>query len=146
VEEARGPGESGRVFTQENGDAYHPDWISRRFKRIVEVLGLPPIRLHDLRHGSATLSLLAGTDIKVVQERLGPSSRQITSDTYTSVLPQLMRSEAESTISIVPRADRDKKKRAPKPTPAVDEDPTTTDAGATASPADGPDEGKSQAA
>lgn len=49
--------ESGRVFTQENGDAYHPDWISRRFKRIAEVLDLPSIRLHDLRHGSATLSL-----------------------------------------------------------------------------------------
>jgi len=49
------------------------------------------------------LSLLAKNDIKVVQERLGHSSRQITSDTYTSVLPELMRSEAESTLSVVPR-------------------------------------------
>jgi integrase len=44
-------------------------------------------RLHDLRHISATLSLLAKNGIKVVQGRLGQSSRQITSDTYTSVLP-----------------------------------------------------------
>ncbi|GAA3371291.1 tyrosine-type recombinase/integrase [Streptomyces sannanensis] len=95
--------ESGRVFTQEDGTGYHPDWMSRRFKRLVEVLGLPPVRLHDLRHGSATLSLLAGTDIKVVQERLGHSSRQITSDTYTSVLPELMHAEAEALSSIVPR-------------------------------------------
>ncbi|WP_406305163.1 hypothetical protein OHA61_26750 [Streptomyces sp. NBC_00885] len=44
-----------------------------------------------------------GNDIKVVQEKLGHSSRQITSDTYTSVLPELLRAEAESTLSVVPR-------------------------------------------
>ncbi|WP_406050872.1 site-specific integrase [Streptomyces virginiae] len=95
--------ESGCVFTMENGAALHPDWISRRFKRLVELSGLPPVRLHDLRHLSASLALLAGTDIKVVQERLGHSSRQITSDTYTSVLPELFRTEAESTVAVVPR-------------------------------------------
>jgi integrase len=95
--------ESERVFTQENGEPYHPDRISRRFKRLVELSGLPPVRLHDLRHISATLSLLAKNDIKVVQERLGHSSRQITSDTYTTVLPELMCAEAESTLSVVPR-------------------------------------------
>jgi integrase len=96
--------DSGRVFTQENGKAYHPDWFSRRFRRLVELSGLPPVRLHDLRHISASLSLLAKNDIKVVQERLGHSSRQITSDTYTTVLPELMRAEAESTLAVVPRA------------------------------------------
>lgn len=100
--------ETNRVFTQENGEPYHPDWISRRFKRLVELSGLPPVRLHDLRHISATLSLLAKNDIEVVQERLGHSSRQITSDTYTSVLPQLMTAEAESTISIVPRSGQER--------------------------------------
>ncbi|MGP8301959.1 tyrosine-type recombinase/integrase [Streptomyces inhibens] len=95
--------ESDRVWTQENGEPLHPDWVSRRFKRLVELSGLPPVRLHDLRHISATLSLLAKIDIKVVQERLGHSSRQITSDTYTSVLPEMMRAEAESTLSVVPR-------------------------------------------
>ncbi|MET7764290.1 tyrosine-type recombinase/integrase [Streptomyces sp. NPDC005393] len=59
--------------------------------------------MHDLRHLAATLSLLAGTDIKVVQEKLGHSSRQITSDTYTSVLPGMMRAEAESVMTVVRR-------------------------------------------
>ncbi|MCR8573118.1 site-specific integrase [Streptomyces sp. Isolate_219] len=95
--------ETGRVWTHENGEEIHPDWMSRRFKRLVELSGLPPVRLHDLRHLAATLSLLAGTDIKVVQEKLGHSSRQITSDTYTSVLPEMMRAEAESVMSVVPR-------------------------------------------
>ncbi|HET6355441.1 site-specific integrase [Streptomyces sp.] len=95
--------ESGLAFTHENGEPLHPDWVTRRFKRLVELSGLPPIRLHDARHISASLSLLAGNDIKVVQEKLGHSSRQITSDTYTSVLPELLRAEAESTLSVVPR-------------------------------------------
>ena len=76
---------------------------ARGQRRLIHHFGLYPVRLHDLRHISATLSLLAKNDIKVVQERLGHSSRQITSDTYTSVLPELMRSEAESTLSVVPR-------------------------------------------
>ncbi|MET8613393.1 tyrosine-type recombinase/integrase [Streptomyces sp. SCPE 10] len=95
--------ESDCVWTQENREPLHPDWVSRRFKRLIELSGLPPVRLHDLRHLSATLSLLAKNDIKVVQERLGHSSRQITSDTYTSVLPEMMRAEAESTMTVVPR-------------------------------------------
>lgn len=95
--------ETGRVWTHENGEAIHPDWLSRRFTRLVELSGLPPVRLHDLRHLAATLSLLAGNDIKVVQEKLGHSSRQITSDTYTSVLPEMMRAEAESVMAVVPR-------------------------------------------
>jgi hypothetical protein len=52
----------------------------------------------------ATLSLLGGHDIKVVQEKLGHSSRQITSDTYTSVLPELARHEVESTTTVIPRS------------------------------------------
>lgn len=96
--------ESDRVFTQENGEPLHPDWVSRRFKRLVELSGLPPVRLHDLRHISASLSLLQGNDIKVVQERLGHSLRQITSDTYTSVLPELARGEVESMTTVIPRS------------------------------------------
>ncbi|MDH6499485.1 tyrosine-type recombinase/integrase [Streptomyces sp. SAI-149] len=136
--------ESDRVFTQENGEPYHPDWISRRFKRLVELSGLPPVRLHDLRHISATLSLLAKNDIKVVQERLGHSSRQITSDTYTSVLPQLMTAEAESTIATVPRAERkaSPKKKDQDGAEKPSEDSTATPEG----DASAPDEGPAQAA
>lgn len=98
--------ESNRLGTHENGESLHPDWISRRFDRLVEVSGLPPIRLHDTRHLSATWALLIKADIKVTQERLRQSSRLITSDTYTSVLPQLLTDEAESTSTVVLRAKK----------------------------------------
>jgi integrase len=165
---------SGYVFTTEAGLPLHPDYVSRRFERLVrkanqlklgsqgqavedvqQALGvpvtgtfdtatrtavwrfqhaqdltangvvgphswyrmfadaplrpyrhpgyLPPIRLHDLRHGAATLALAAGTDIKVISAMLRHSSIKITADTYTSVLPELAREAAEATARIVPR-------------------------------------------
>ena len=64
---------------------------------------LPPIRLHDLRHGAATLALAAGTDMKVISAMLRHSSIKITADTYTSVLPEVAREAAEAAARIVPR-------------------------------------------
>ncbi|MFJ3229884.1 tyrosine-type recombinase/integrase [Streptomyces sp. NPDC086787] len=118
--------ESNRVWTHENGEELHPDWISRRFNRLVELSGLPPIRLHDTRHLSATLALLGKADIKVVQERLGHSSRQITSDTYTSVLPQLLTAEAESTSSVVPRSKKPRPQKEKPRKAQVGDDATET--------------------
>jgi predicted PhzF superfamily epimerase YddE/YHI9 len=48
-------------------------------------LGLPRIRLHDLRHTHATLALRAGVHPRVVQERLGHANVGITLDTYSHV-------------------------------------------------------------
>ncbi|MFB7823471.1 tyrosine-type recombinase/integrase [Streptomyces hydrogenans] len=95
--------ESDRFWVREDGTPLHPDWVSRRFNRLVELSGLPPVRLHDTRHLSAALALLGGAPMKVVQERLGHKSFQITSDTYTTVLPQLLTAEAETTSAVVPR-------------------------------------------
>jgi integrase len=65
---------------------------------------LPPIRLHDLRHGAATLALAAGVAMKVVSEQLGHASLQITGDIYTSVLPELAHAAAEAVARLVPRS------------------------------------------
>jgi site-specific recombinase XerD len=60
-------------------------------------------QLHDLRHGVATLALAAGIDMNVVQEMLGHSSIVLTSDTYSSVLPQVAADAAERVAQLVPR-------------------------------------------
>ncbi len=41
--------------------------------------------------------------MKVVQEMLGHSSMGLTSDTYTSVLPEVARDAAEAAAHLVPR-------------------------------------------
>ena len=64
--------------------------------------GLRLIRLHDLRHFAATLHLAVGVDIKIVQDLLGHSSRAITSDTYTTVLPDVARAAAEAAAALIP--------------------------------------------
>jgi integrase len=43
--------------------------------------GVRPIRLHDLRHGSASLLLASGADMALASKRLGHSSLGITVDT-----------------------------------------------------------------
>lgn len=95
--------DSGRVFTRANGSWVQPDWLTDHFDRLVRRSGLPPIRLHDLRHGAATLALAAGVDMKVVQEMLDHASYALTSDTYTSVLPEVARAAAEAAAKLVPR-------------------------------------------
>jgi integrase len=61
---------------------------------------LPPIRLHDLRHGAATHALSAGVDVKVVSEMLGHSSSVITRDTYTSVVDEVKHTAAAALASV----------------------------------------------
>jgi integrase len=94
--------DSGLVFTDTVGSPLHP----ARFRELNTSAGLPPIRLHDLRHGAATLTLATGADLKIVQDLLGHSSITITADTYAHVLPELARETAEAAARIVPRARR----------------------------------------
>jgi integrase len=79
--------DSGLVFTGENGAGLHPQSVSQAFERRRNYAEVPTIRFHDLRHTHATLMLSAGVHPKVVQERLGHASIQITLDTYSHVMP-----------------------------------------------------------
>ncbi|MBL7486513.1 site-specific integrase [Frankia sp. AgB1.9] len=100
-----GPGwpDTGLVFVDEAGASLNPDHVTDRFRALQHEAGLPPIRLHDLRHAAATLALAAGADLKAVQELLGHSSITITADTYTHVLPELAREIAENVARLIPR-------------------------------------------
>ena len=57
--------------------------------------GLKGIRLHDARHSHASLMLKQGIHPKIVQERLGHASIQITLDTYSHVAPGLQQAAAK---------------------------------------------------
>jgi integrase len=79
----------GLVFTDRNGRHLSPDSVSQHFRRAVLNAPVPEKRLHDLRHLHATLMLQAGVPIKVVSERLGHASTQMTMDVYAHVLPAM---------------------------------------------------------
>lgn len=98
---------TGYVFTTPVGRPVSPDRMTRLFRKLVADSGLPPVTLHGLRHGAATLALAGGTDLKVVQDQLGHSTITLTADTYTSVLPETARAAAERTAAILfPARDR----------------------------------------
>lgn len=90
--------ETGLVFTLQDGHHVDPDGLTQRFARHVRESGLPRIRLHDLRHTHATLALKAGVHPKVVQERLGHSSINVTLDTYSHAVPS-MQADAASVVA-----------------------------------------------
>ena len=82
------------VFCRYDGSPYLPDSITHAFLKLARKCGLKGIRLHDARHTHASLLLKQNVHPKVVQERLGHSSIQITLDTYSHVAPGLQRAAA----------------------------------------------------
>lgn len=103
------------VFTTLRGTPLHG--ARRSFERVMRAAGLgiegpqpkrksrsgpppqrpfkPQFRMYDLRHTMATMLLLAGVNIKVVQERLRHATISQTADTYSHVLPTMQRDAAD---------------------------------------------------
>ncbi len=89
---ARGAGKhvvfSPFVFTTIQGKPFRPDSISQAFKRAAVKIGLPEMRLHDLRHTAITYMLEAGENPKTVSEFAGHATAQFTMNQYAHVLEQ----------------------------------------------------------
>ena len=77
------------VIVNSKGGKANPRNISMLFNKRVSWHNMPKISFHDLRHIHATILLLHGENIKVISERLGHESIQITLDTYSHVLPSM---------------------------------------------------------
>ena len=71
------------VFTTRTGHPVEPRNLARSFKRIITRAGLRPIRLHDLRHTTATLLKNLGVAPRDAMEILGHSRVSVTLEIYT---------------------------------------------------------------
>jgi integrase len=85
------------VFRTPSGQPIHADYLAKHFRSILDLAGVPRIRLYDLRHSAATIALAAGVSAKVVSEQLGHTSTAFTLDTYAHVLPH-MQDEAAARV------------------------------------------------
>jgi integrase len=86
----------GLVFATKSGLPIDQRNLRYSFRRRMETAGLPTdIRLYDLRHSCASLLLAANVHPKVVSERLGHSSINITLDVYSHVLPTMQEAASE---------------------------------------------------
>ncbi|MDX3101707.1 hypothetical protein [Nonomuraea angiospora] len=69
--------DSGDVFTTADGEPLRPDFLTGRFRRLVTASGQPPIRLHDLRRGAATLAPAARETARLVLNAASALGRQL---------------------------------------------------------------------
>ncbi|SDC24472.1 Site-specific recombinase XerD [Streptomyces sp. LaPpAH-199] len=83
--------ETGYVFTTRTGRPIEPRNLYRSFTRVAATAGLRVIRLHDARHGCATLLTAAGVPPRVVMEILGHSQIAVTMNIYAHVVQDTQR-------------------------------------------------------
>jgi integrase len=94
--------DQGLVFASEIGTPLDPDNVSKRFKRALKAAGLPSeTRLHDLRHGAATMLLEAGETVPTVSEYLGHASPAVTMAIYAHAVPGSKKRAAQKLGSIL---------------------------------------------
>ncbi|MGW3148394.1 site-specific integrase [Streptomyces sp. NPDC001177] len=77
--------DSDHVFTTRSGRPIEPRNLYRSFLRIASSAELPKVRLHDTRHGCASLLFAAGVAPRTVMEILGHSQIAVTMNVYTHV-------------------------------------------------------------
>lgn len=86
--------QSGFVFTDELGHHLSASSVYKAFKKVMEQIGSPETRFHDLRHSYAVASIKSGDDIKTVQENLGHATAAFTLDVYGHVTDQMKKASA----------------------------------------------------
>ena len=88
--------DNGLVFPSERGTYAEKHTVHRVFTRLCAQAEVPRIRIHDLRHTTATLLLAQGITLKAVSERLGHANPTITLQTYAHVSATLQREAAQT--------------------------------------------------
>ena len=83
------------VIAKETGKPVNPNYIFNHFKKLLGKVDVPPIRFHDLRHTHATIMLKLGEHPKVVSERLGHSSIQMTMNVYSHVTIDMQKESSD---------------------------------------------------
>lgn len=91
----------GLVFCREDGRPFRPEVVNQHFRRHANAAGLPPIRVHDLRHSFATAALRANMNPKLVADRLGHSTVSITLNVYSDSIPEVEAAEAARVVGAI---------------------------------------------
>lgn len=66
-----------------DGKPLDPSFVSNSFTRLVNRIGMPTIRYHDLRHSAASILVSLGCNVKEVSAFLGHSQVSTTLDIYS---------------------------------------------------------------
>jgi integrase len=83
------------VFAWPDGRIVHPNYLSKHFKKLVKRYSQKDVHFHCLRHSYASMLLMNGEELKIIQENLGHKDIQTTSNMYTHVMDELKTRSAE---------------------------------------------------
>ena len=83
------------VFLTWQGNVMDYHGLNYRLKKIEDAAKLTSLSFHGFRHSHASLCLNAGMTYKVIQERLGHSTLQMTMDLYSHLEPEKRNKELE---------------------------------------------------
>jgi len=87
----------GLVFADSQGSFLRKSNFHRtHWQPLLRAAGLEGLKFHSLRHTCATILLTANVHPKVVQERLGHATIEITLNTYSHLLPTMQNSAVEA--------------------------------------------------
>lgn len=89
------------VVCTKEGKPMIPKNFRKEFYNLVEKVGLPKIRFHDLRHTHATILIQQNVNVKLISERLGHSDIETTLNTYSHVLPDMQKSVSDKLDKII---------------------------------------------
>jgi integrase len=107
------PGEL--LFSDERGGVLrNTNWRRCAFAPAVARANLTPLRVHDLRHTAASLSIHAGASVKAVQAQLGHASATMTLDRYGHIWPDELDALSDALDAVAARSAADSV-RTPEP-------------------------------
>jgi len=96
LEWADGYEDNGLVFTRENGTMLRPRYLLAHFHHLSEKAEVPKVRIHDLRHLAATLTLTNGVPLALVSKTLRHSQVGITANLYGHLTQEAAHAAADS--------------------------------------------------
>ena len=99
--EKEAPGDLLLFRARRGGPIRESRFVQDHFKPLLRSAELPAIRLYDLRHTAATISVIAGVSPKVISEQLGHASVAFTLDVYSHVLPHMQDAAAEKVQALL---------------------------------------------
>ena len=92
----------GLVFTTKKGTPIEPRRTDAKFKKVLKDAEVPETyRLHDSRHFASSLLLAQGVHPRTVMEILGHSEIGLTMNTYSHIVPDLMREAAKKIDAVL---------------------------------------------
>jgi integrase len=87
--------DSGLAFADDRGRPIHPAKLTDALRDIAKQCDLPPVRVHDLRHGVVTYARAEGVEDSVISAAVGHANKWITNRYYGDIANEAKQAASE---------------------------------------------------